>query len=959
MFKTMNEAETRAELIDPKLKANGWGVIEGSKILRERNVCKITDGRIQVGGGRKKPLIADYILVYKGIKLAVVEAKSDELEVGEGVAQAKLYAQKLNLNYTYSTNGKEIYQICMKTGEEKLVNDFLTPQELWNKTYPKTNEPDAELVEAWRDKFSSVPFEDKSGTWQPRYYQEIAVKNTLEAVAQNKDRILLTLATGTGKTAIAFQISWKLFQTRWTVRQAHQPNQPARRPRILFLADRNILADQAFNSFSAFPDDAMVRIKPKEIKKKGKVPTNGSIFFTIFQSFMASTSSATEQDNIGFAAEPQEKYLLSSNISIDEIVDIEDAYGYMYILKCADGSFYTGSTKNLSKRLKEHYEGQASKHTKTRLPVKLVYYETFDRIDNAFNREKQIQKWSKAKKIALINNDIKLLKSLSKSKEIQKVSEPAEKVSEPAELNFGQYPKDFFDFIIIDECHRGGANDEGNWRGILDYFSPAVQLGLTATPKRKDNVDTYRYFGEPVYIYSLKEGINDGFLTPFKVKRIKTTLDDYIYTSDDNIIEGEIEEGKLYTEPDFNRIIEIKEREAKRVKIFMDEINQNEKAIVFCATQAHAAAVRDLVASTRSATKKVGEPVEPNYCVRVTANDGEIGEQFLREFQDNEKTIPTILTTSQKLSTGVDARNIRNIILMRPVNQIIEFKQIVGRGTRLFDGKEFFTIYDFVDAYQRFSDPEWDGEPQPEEPCAVCGEIPCICEKTPPQPCPVCGERPCVCEKEPPEPCPVCGQRPCICPKKVKVKLKDGKEREIQHMIATSFWSADGKPISAQEFLENLFGELPNFFKNEKELREIWSNPITRKTLLEKLDEAGFGKDELNTLQNLINAEKSDLFDVLEYVFDSDFKPITREERATRAKATIFALLNDIQKEFIEFVLSKYVEAGVTELDQEKLPILLQTKYQSLEDAMEILGDVQNISSLFIKFQKHLYEKVA
>jgi type I restriction enzyme R subunit len=815
----MNEAETRAELIDPKLLANGWGVVEGSRILRERNVCKITDGRIQVGGGRKKPLIADYILVYKGIKLAVVEAKSDELEVGEGVAQAKLYAEKLQLGYTYSTNGKEIYQICMRTGEEKLVDNFLTPNELWNEVYSDHNE--------WRDKFSSVPFEDKSGTWQPRYYQEIAVKNTLEAIAQNKDRILLTLATGTGKTAIAFQIAWKLFQTRWNLNRDGK-----RRPRILFLADRNILADQAFNSFSAFPEDAMVRIKPKEIKKKGKVPTNGSIFFTIFQSFMTENGNKLKAIENNIAAEPKAEYNTS-------------------------------------------------------------------------------------------------------------------------DFNFGQYPNDFFDLIIIDECHRGGANDEGNWRGILEYFKPAVQLGLTATPKRKDNVDTYKYFKDPVYIYSLKEGINDGFLTPFKVKRIKTTLDDYIYTSDDNIIEGEIEDGKLYTESDFNRIIEIKEREAKRVRIFMDEINQNEKAIVFCATQIHAAAVRDLVNQYKKSK-------DPNYCVRVTANDGEIGEQFLREFQDNEKIIPTILTTSQKLSTGVDARNIRNIILMRPVNQIIEFKQIVGRGTRLFDGKEFFTIYDFVDAYQRFSDPEWDGEPQPEEPCAVCGEIPCICEKTPPQPCPVCGERPCVCEKEPPEPCAVCGQRPCVCPKKVKVKLKDGKEREIQHMIATSFWSADGKPISAQEFLENLFGELPNFFKSEEELREIWSNPTTRKTLLEKLDEAGFGKDELKTLQQLINAEKSDLFDVLEYVFNSDFKPITREERATRAKATIFALLNDKQKEFIEFVLTKYVEAGVTELDQEKLPILLQTKYQSLEDAMGILGDVQNISSLFIEFQKHLYDiKVA
>ncbi|MBU4011377.1 MAG: DEAD/DEAH box helicase family protein, partial [Proteobacteria bacterium] len=553
----MNEAETRAELIDPKLKAAGWGVAEGSKILRERNVCKITEGRIQVGGGRKKPLIADYILVHKGIKLAVVEAKSDELEVGEGVAQAKQYAAKLNLETTYSTNGKDIYQICMKTGAEGLVNDFLSPQELWDKTYSDQND--------WRDKFANIAFEDKSGTWRLRYYQEIAVKNTLEAVAQNKDRILLTLATGTGKTAIAFQIAWKLFQTRWNLNRDGK-----RRPRILFLADRNFLADQAFNAFSAFPEDAMVRIRPNDIKKKGKVPTNGSIFFTIFQSFMTNNT-ANKKD------EEQVKMLMAAET--------------------------------------------------------LAVYKS-------------------------------------------------------ANYNFGQYPKDYFDFIVIDECHRGGANDEGNWRGILEYFSPAVQLGLTATPKRKDNVDTYKYFGEPVYIYSLKEGINDGFLTPFKVKRIKTTLDDYIYTSDDDIIEGEIEEGKIYEKPDFNKIIEIKEREAKRVQIYMDEANQNEKTIIFCATQTHAAAVRELVNQYKKSK-------DPNYCVRVTANDGERGEQFLREFQDNEKTIPTVLTTSQKLSTGVDAQNIRNIVLMRPINQMIEFKQIVGRGTRLFDGKEFFTIFDF------------------------------------------------------------------------------------------------------------------------------------------------------------------------------------------------------------------------------------------------------------------------
>jgi len=768
----MNESETRAELIDPKLKESGWGVVEGSKILREYN---INIGKILIGGGRAKPLIADYVLVYHNRKLAVIEAKSDEQEVGEGVAQAKNYAEKMHLDTTFASNGKKIYQICMKTGKEGLATAFPTPDELWKKTFATQNQ--------WQDKFNQVPFEDVGGTKSARYYQEIAVNNTMDAITEGKQRILLTMATGTGKTFVAFQIAWKLFQTRWNLKR-----DGLRRPRILFLADRNILADQAFIAFSAFSEDALVRINPKEISKKGSVPTNGSIFFTIFQTFMSG-------------------------------------------------------------------------------PNNTPY--------------------------------------------------------------FGQYPADYFDFIIIDECHRGGANDEGNWRGIMEYFSPAVQLGLTATPKRRDNADTYRYFGEPVYIYSLKEGINDGFLTPFKVKRIKTTIDDYIYVPDDQVVEGEIEEGKLYIEPDFNRIIEIKEREAKRVKIFLSEINQNEKAIVFCATQDHAMAVRDLV-------NQFKQSKEPNYCVRVTANDGILGDQYLREFQDNEKTIPTILTTSQKLSTGVDARNIRNIILMRPINSMIEFKQIIGRGTRLFDGKEFFTIYDFVDAYYHFSDPEWDGEPIPPD---LTQEPP----KGPPKP-------PREIVDEPPP--------PYESKQRIKVKLRDGKEREIQHMIATSFWSADGKPISAEDFLRNLFGKLPDFFKSEDDLREIWSNPITRRALLEKLAGAGYGKDEVLTLQKLINAEKSDLFDVLEYISFA-VKPITREMRVAQAQSKIFKGLDNRQKEFLEFVLSKYIETGVEELDQEKLPNLLTLKYLALSDAEKLLGGVQSIRDTFIGFQKHLYAEVA
>ncbi|MBN8655161.1 MAG: DEAD/DEAH box helicase family protein [Anaerolineae bacterium] len=761
----MNEAETRAELIDPALQAAGWGVLEGTKIRREYHINK---GRIKAGG-HGKPAIADYILVYKNRPLAVIEAKSNEYSVGEGVGQAKEYALKLNIKFAYAANGKEIYEMDLHGGE-RLVTRFPTPQDLWERTFAPNE---------WEERFNPISFEDIGGTKPPRYYQEIAVNNTLQAIAEEKNRILLTLATGTGKTTIAFHIVWKLFATRWNAKR-----DASRRPRVLFLADRNILANQAFSEFTrynAFPEDALVRIKPNEIRKQGKVPTNGSVFFTIFQTFMSGPN------------------------------------------------------------------------------------------DTPY---------------------------------------------------FGEYPQDFFDFIIIDECHRGGANDESTWRSILEYFSPAVQLGLTATPKRDENVDTYKYFGEPVYIYSLKDGINDGFLTPFKVRRIQTTLDEYVYTSDDTVLEGDVEAGKVYKEADFNRIIEIKERERKRVRLFMNEIDQNEKAIVFCATQDHAAAVRDLINQYKT------NP-DPMYCVRVTANDGERGEQYLEQFKDNELTIPTILTTSQKLSTGVDARNIRAIVLMRPINSMIEFKQIIGRGTRLFDNKDFFTIYDFVGAYQKFSDPEWDGPL--EEPV----EKPEPIERQPRK------------TKEPPE-----DYEPRV---KVKVKLRDGKEREIQHMASTMYYDSDGKPLTAEQFMDKLFGKLPDLFQTEEELRRVWSSPITRKALLEKLAEAGFGSEQLHIMQSIIDAEKSDLFDVLTYIAYAS-QPITRENRVAKAQSRIFAALTNEQKQFIEFVLSKYIETGVEELDQEKLPHLLNLKYKAIEDAKEILGSIENIRKLFMGFQGYLYQ---
>ena len=777
----MNEAETRAELIDPLLAAAGWGVVEGSRIRRE---FSITPGRIEGGGRRGKPLTADYVLTYRNTQLAVVEAKPDTAPLSEGVAQAKDYASKLQLRFTYASNGLGVYAIDMASGEEGPVAAFPSPEELWARTFAEEN--------AWRDRFAAIPYADKGGSWQIRFYQDIAVSRALEAIASGRDRILLTLATGTGKTSIAFQILWKLFQARWNL-----SGQPTRRPRILFLADRNTLADQAFNDFTgfaAFEDNALARLEPDALRRKGRVPTNASVFITIFQTFMSGSA--------------------------------------------ADGR--------------------------------------------------------------------------------------------PAPW-FGQYPPDFFDVIVIDECHRGGANNESSWRGILEYFAPAVQLGLTATPRRTDNADTYAYFGEPVFTYSLKEGINDGFLTPFRVKQITTTLDEYVYTSDDTVVEGEVEAGRRYTEPDFNRIIEIERRERQRVEILLSQIDPRQKTLVFCATQEHALAIRDLINQLKSSS-------DPNYCHRVTADDGELGNTWLRAFQDNEKTIPTILTTSQKLSTGVDARNVRNIVLLRPVNSMIEFKQIIGRGTRLYDGKDYFTILDFVKAHHHFSDPEWDGEPiEPEGP----------------ERAPRARQEPAARQDDPSDADDAADP---LRRTKLRIKLGDGKERSLQHMLVTSFWHPDGKPMSSQQFIESLYGQLPEFVKDEAQLRALWSAPDTRTKLLEGLADKGFGANQLSEMQAIISAENSDLFDVLAHVAYA-LPPIPREQRAQQARLYIHSRFTSKQQLFLDFVLQHYVSTGVQELAQEKLTPLLRLRYQnSIADAVADLGKPEEINQLFAGFQRYLYE---
>ncbi len=768
------------------LHAAGWGKLAETR-LREELICP---GRIIAGGHRINPVPCDYVFEYRGQKLAAMEAKKASVSHREGQRQALDYARRLNARFAYCSNGINWREIDMKTGLERDFSPpFPTPDELWDRAFPRNND--------WRNLFGAVPFATDGGKWDPRYYQHNAITAILEAIAKGDKRILLTLATGTGKTGVAYQIAWKLFQTRWTLQ-----GDKGRQPRILFLADRNILADQAYGSFSGFSEDARVRITPKEIRKRGgKMPKNANVFFSIFQTLMTSGA--------------------------DEIVENDDFEDTIV----TDG-----------------------------------------------------------------------------------------------DPNYLEYPPDFFDLIIIDECHRAGAKDKSPWRGILNYFEPAVQLGLTATPRRDDNADTYDYFGKPVYEYSLKEGIEDGFLTPFKVRQMASTIDEYVYRPGDMVVGGEIDVTKTYTEKDFNRTIVMDEREQSRVQEFMGQMNPLQKTLVFCATQEHAALVRDFINEIKPVN-------DMDYCVRVTANDGAAGEADLRTFQDNEKTIPTILTTSRKLSTGVDARNIRNIVLMRPVTSMIEFKQIVGRGTRMFDGKDHFTVYDFVKAYEHFNDPEWDGEPL--EPVAKPDR-----PETPP-------------DDDVKEPDPDENPTPDPRPEKVVVKLADGSTRHIQYIGVTTYW-LDGKQVTGEQMMKHLFGDLKHLIGGEEELREKWSDPELRKALLGQLRERGFDSDRLDDMARLIDAPNSDVFDILANVrFSLD--PRTRIERAEDARAFGLGGYELPMRDFLESVLRAYEREGVDELGYDKLGDLLKIRYGSLADAKSALGDLAGIKTAFAGVQRVMY----
>ncbi|MGP4933051.1 EcoAI/FtnUII family type I restriction enzme subunit R [Pseudoalteromonas nigrifaciens] len=766
-----SEADTRANYIDPALKAAHW---QPSNIIREHY---FTDGRKLSGGARGRRCFVDYLLYKDNRYLAVVEAKKESEHPTKGLQQAIDYATKLHVRFVYSSNGKETYEFDLETGKGEYVEFYPTPEELENRYAGITTNLGQQL--------RNIPFH-LEGAMQPRYYQELAVHAATDAIGQGKSRILMTLATGTGKTFISFQIIHKLFQSRW-----NKDELGSRRPRILFLADRNILADQAINTFNPYEKD-LIKINGEEVRKRnGVVPTNAHIFFAIYQA----------------------------------IAEREDIEGY-----------------------------------------------------------------------------------------------------------YKAYPQDFFDLVMIDECHRGSANEKGSWRAILDHFGGAVHVGLTATPKREANVDTYDYFGKPVFEYSLKEGINDGFLTPYRVKRVRTNLDELVLTKDDQVIEGESGQD-IYQVEDYDKKIVVDDRTELVAKTILDNINKLDKTIIFCENQNHALTMRDMI----NKHKKV---IDPHYCVRITSDEGKIGRELLEKFQDNDKDIPTIITSSQMLTTGVDARNVRNVVLDRTVGSMVEFKQIIGRGTRVFDGKDYFTIIDFRGATNKFYDKDWDGEPEAPEPGGTGEPTPPPYNPEPPEG----GDGP---EPGPSEP-------------KQKLKVKLGKHRELKVIdIETRYIDENGKPLTVQEFIERLIIQLPGLFKSVDELRNIWSDPDERDILLSKLVQAGFDKEQLATLRRMFEAEDCDIFDLLAFVaFEQPMA--TRKARADNVR-TNTEFFNQYKQEkakhFLHFVLNRYEKSGSSELSRERLPALIELSgLGTTKDASKAFGGKPvHLLSAFKQLQQQLY----
>ena len=743
----LNEADTCRRYVVPKLQTAGWD----DEPRRINEQVTFTDGRIVVAGRRgvRRPgKRADYILRYRpDMAIAVVEAKPSYGTPGQGLQQAKEYAEILGLKFAYATNGEGIVEFDYLTGQEREIDGFPTPDELWARlTAGESLTGDA------ADRLLTPGYSLSGKT--PRYYQEIAINRAVQAVLQGRQRILLTMATGTGKTFVAFQICWKLWSARW--------NRPGdyRRPRILYLADRNILIDDPMaKTFTPF-GDARWKIEG------GVANKSREMYFAIYQAI------ARDQNRPGL---------------------------------------------------------------------------------------------------------------------------------------YREYAPDFFDLVIVDECHRGSAKDDSNWREILEYYQPAFQIGMTATPRRQDNADTYQYFGDPIYQYSLRQGIDDGFLAPYRVHRVITTWDAAGWRPSQGELDryGREIPDEEYRTNDFERRVALRARTeavARNLTDFLKRTDRFAKTIVFCVDQEHADDMRRMLNNLNADLVRQN----PDYVCRVTSDEGGIGRGHLSNFQDVERRTPVILTTSQMLTTGVDAPTVQNVVLVRVINAMTEFKQIIGRGTRVRDdyGKLFFSILDYTGSATRlFADPDFDGEPSIETEQHIGQDGQPTDDETvvTPEEEPEPGEEVLVDPLPPDDNTPI---------ERHKFYFDGGQVQIAAHLVYEL--DSEGNQLRVVRFTDYTAEKVRTLYANAAELRAEWADPDHRQEIIDKLAERGIDFDELATAADQPEADPLDL--LCHIAFNAPLR--TRRERAQRLrseKKDFFDHYGPEATQILNELLDKYTEHGTAQ----------------------------------------------
>lgn len=779
----LTEEDIKFRYINDAITGKGW---TKDSIFMEQQV-KFTDGKISLYGNfvhRGKPKFADYVLyANRATPIAIIEAKDSSHSVSHGLQQAMEYAQILDVKFAFSSNGKGFAEHDFLTGKERTfgMNEFPSPDELIARYKCELN--DGNGLNEQEEAIINQPFCSGQNIFPPRYYQRNAVNRTINAIAKGQSRVLLVMATGTGKTYTAFQIVWRLLKS-------------GLKKKVLYLADRNILVDQS-----------------------------------IQQDF-----------------KPLEKVIHKIDYSKD----------------------------------KNHLEELSS-------------YQVF------FALYQQL----------IGQNDAKNYQEL--------------------------FPNpDYFDLVIIDECHRGSAKDDSNWRTILEYFSSATHIGMTATPKETRYQSNINYFGDPVYTYSLKNGIDDGFLAPFKVINIKTNVGEgwRPIKGQTDIYGNEIED-RIYnnSDYDYNIVLEDRHREvAQEITNYLKSTDRMAKTIVFCADEMHAERMRIALTNANADMCKKN----PDYVVRITGSD-DYGKGKLDYFISVPHPYPVIATTSKLLSTGVDCKMVKLIVLDKQISSMTEFKQILGRGTRIREKekKTHFSVMDFRNVTRLFADPDWDGPieidpdylPIPHD-CLVCESPICVYSRRPiiSDPCPICGQNPCVCLLPPPPPPPPQPPKPIVGP--------DGCIVEIINKVV-SVYDTDGKLLRTESITDYTKRNIVDAYATIDAFTARWNSTERKTEITEMLKAAGIDIAVLKQDQNMTDVDDFDFICHIAY----GKKTLTRRERAEQVKKRdIFSKYGERARLVLEALLDKYMNEGISEL--ENMTVLQNDPFRKL-------GSPGNIAKLF------------